>query len=112
MARARWTAAGAERGLGLAVEVAVQPGQRLHQFLGWLRVIDRLRAVAVLALAVHPPPVHLEFGGLGRAGGLAIGELDQCVEPPHAGPGAGWGRCRDTAPTAGWPAVPARRRAG
>src|SRR6185437_16875150 len=58
-----------ERGLGFAVEVAVQPGERLYQLLARLGVVDRMRAVSVLALAMDAPPVDLELGCLGQVRG-------------------------------------------
>src|ERR1700753_670951 len=50
------------RGIWLDVEVAVQLGQRLHQYLAGLGVVDRMRALPVLALAMDAPPVDLELG--------------------------------------------------
>jgi hypothetical protein len=74
-----------DRRIGLAVRVAVQAGQGANQFFGGLGVIDRGCALPVLVLAMHPPPADLELGGLGGAGGFAVGEPHQGIEPPHAG---------------------------
>jgi hypothetical protein len=74
-----------DRVLRLAVRVAVQAGQGANQLRGGRGVIDRGRARPVLVLAMHAPPGHLELGGLGGAGGLAVGQPHQGIEPPHAG---------------------------
>jgi len=71
-----------ERGLGLAVEVAVQAGHRFDQLVAGFRGIGRM-----LALAVRPPPVDLQDGRSRRVRGLAVAEPDQLVKLAHAGPG-------------------------
>jgi hypothetical protein len=71
-----------DHGLELAVEIGVQPGHRVDQFVARFRGIGR-----ILALPVRPPPVDLQAGRSGRVRGCAEAQLDQRVKLAHAGLG-------------------------